>query len=231
VEFYSFSFDTTLESFDCAAVTFGSGPAQISYEVSLTFTEGSFLIPTTEDIDILLETAFQPPSVNALLDALSLSAGAFASTTAVDYSATVGVQAFMAVQSLPESSGTSFVAAGAFAIFISGIFIVTRRGDRTDQTQSETFAVGRQPEFSLDPEGYGPESHEILGRLVNQPMPGQGYMGFDEAIEIDFVPSDEHESLGASRNPLFKRPFLLTPFGGETFGSERRGPFTPYNTL
>jgi hypothetical protein len=219
VEFYSFSFETTLASFDCAAVTFGSGPAQISYEVSLAFTESSFLIPSQEDVDLLLSTAFQPPTVNALLVELAMSAGAFATTTAVDYSTAVSVQSFMTLQSMPgESSGTTFVA-GAFVIFI-GIFIVKRRGgDSTDQTQSESL---------LDPEDYEPESYAILGRIVNQKMPGQGYMGFDEAIEIDFVPSDEHEPLGASRNALFKRPFLLTPFGGERFGGERRGSFTPY---
>jgi hypothetical protein len=229
VEFYSISFETTLALFTCAAVTFGSGPAQISNEVSLTFTENSFLIPSQEDVDILLETAFQPPTVNALLVELSLSAGAFATTTAVDYSTTVSTQSFMTVQSMPgESSGTTFVA-GAFVIFISGIFIVKRRrGDSTDQTQSETISLGRQRGSLSHPEYYESESHVILGRIVNQPMPGQGYMGFDEAIEIDFVPSDEHEPSGASRNALFKRPFLLTPFGGERFGSERRGSFTPY---
>jgi hypothetical protein len=228
VDFYSFSFETTLALFTCAAVTFGSGPAQISYDVSLTFTEDSFLIPSQEDVDLLLSTAFQPPTVNALLTELSLSAGAFATTTAVDYSTTVSTQSFTTVQSIRrESSGTTFVA-GAFVIFISGIFIVKRRGHSMDQTQSETFSWGREPESLLDPEDYEPESHAILGRLVNQPMPGHGYMGFDEAIEIDFVPSDEHETLGASRNALFKRPFLLTPFGGERFGGERRGSFTPY---
>jgi hypothetical protein len=223
VEFYSFSFETTLASLDCAAVTFGSSPAQISYEVSLTFTEGSFLIPSQEDVDVLLITAFQPPTVNALLVELSMSAGAFATTTAVDYSTAVDAQSFMTVQSTPgESSGTTFVA-GAFVIFILGTFIGKRRGgDSTHQTQSDT------SESLLDPEDYDTESHAILGRIVNQPMPGQGYMGFDEAIEIDFVPSDEHEPLGASRNALFKRPFLFTPFGGERFGVERRGSFTPF---
>jgi hypothetical protein len=210
--------------------------------VSFAFEEESFLIPTQADVDLLLATAFQPPSVNALLDALSLTAGAFSSTTAfletvfqpssVDdiidalpeitggfFSRTAGesspiasVQSTETVESLSESSGTTFVA-GALVIFIAGIFVVTRKGDRINQSQSHTFASNHEPIYLSDQDDYGPESNAMLGRIANQPMPGQGYMGFDEAFEVDFVPSDEDERKGASYKPLFKRPFLLTPFG------------------
>jgi hypothetical protein len=79
------SFGTNLASFDCSGSSFGTDPANILYDVSFVFEEGSFLIPTPDEVNLLLSTAFQPPSVNALVAELSLSAGAFASTTAVEY--------------------------------------------------------------------------------------------------------------------------------------------------
>jgi hypothetical protein len=89
-EFYKLSPFSVLVGFSGSSTgNNGAGdPATISFDVTAVFGDNSVQIPTTADLDVLIETALQPPAVNALLDQLAaLGAGnPFAGTVNAVYS-------------------------------------------------------------------------------------------------------------------------------------------------
>jgi hypothetical protein len=90
-EFYNLSPFSILVGFSGSPTgNNGAGdPAEISFDVSAVFGDNSVQIPSAADLDVLIETALQPPAVNALLDQLeALGAGnPFSGTVNAVYSA------------------------------------------------------------------------------------------------------------------------------------------------
>jgi hypothetical protein len=218
--FYSFSFETILETFDCESTLFLSDPARISFAVSLSFSLDSFLIPTQSDIEILLSTAFSEPSIGFLLAILAEGGGAFATTTAISYDVAIDVQTVAIMTSTPRSSGSPFVAWGMFIVIAGAVAVRSRRRHKEKyQTQQHSLPSeeDEDPITPLEGEYRRSGTRDILGRTINRPT--RGYMGFDEAIEIDFFTADNDEEIcyQESRSPLFKQPFLLHP----SFGDDR----------
>lgn len=221
-DFYSLSFDTTLETFMCEATAFDSDPARIPFDVVVGFTDDSSLIPSQADIDVLISTAFQPPTVNVLLAILAQGGGSFATTTDVDYSIQESVQpARVFVKASSGSSGSPFVA-GALLVFIVAGAVVTKTRQGNGELL-DTEVPEEELGFPEEEQYYGAVNSFIGRRASNLSSTAKGFMGFDEAIEIDFMPAikmdDDDGPCSSTSSPLFRRPFLRTNFGGDTLRS------------
>jgi hypothetical protein len=81
-EQFSSTFDVQMKSFDGLIVDTGFNPVMIDFNATVTFSGTSSFIPTTEEVDMLVQLAFLPPQVDALIEEYSsLSADMPFSTT------------------------------------------------------------------------------------------------------------------------------------------------------
>jgi hypothetical protein len=143
----------------------GFDPVTIDFEVQVSFTTDSSFIPTTEEIDALIELAFLPPSVDMLIaeyNALPADSP-FSSTQSVAYQALSGVirDGLKVAASKPvhakhisaaETSlvvGVSFLALLTFVLFI--IWLRARRKRHTqssDKTNVKSDLIAIMPAYS-----------------------------------------------------------------------------------
>jgi len=122
-DFYSESFETTQDLFLCEALLFASDRARISFAITLGFGDDSFLIPTVEDVDLLVLTAFSEPTVNQLIATLIEAGGAFGTTTAIIYSVTSEIEPVGARGSSSNSTESVAISVAPFWVTyaISGV--------------------------------------------------------------------------------------------------------------
>jgi hypothetical protein len=84
---FASTFGVMIESFNGTLIKTGTNPTSIDYDVSVKFSPSSQFIPSPQDLDVLIQLAFQPPAVSAFLDKLHALApdSPFVTTQQVSY--------------------------------------------------------------------------------------------------------------------------------------------------
>lgn len=84
---FGFNFLTTLNNFRGSLVQSDAPNSAATYDLSLIFDESSIDTPTTEEVDLLVFSAFQRPFVGTLVSALNElpATNAFSGTSVVTY--------------------------------------------------------------------------------------------------------------------------------------------------
>jgi hypothetical protein len=134
VDFFEFSFEGEYVSLSVGVLENTVGPPRIGYNLTAFFLPGAEAIPTEEEIDIVVQTAFSQPSVQTLILELRTLAmeNPFSSTSTVSYS----IEPMAApLTTLSDSTGLTVPAVligmaagfGALACIITAIFAARRR--------------------------------------------------------------------------------------------------------
>jgi hypothetical protein len=144
VDFFEFSFEGEYVSLSVGVLDNTVGPPRIDYNLTAFFLPGAQTIPTEDEVDIVVQTAFSQPSVQTLileLRTLPLE-NPFSSTTTVSYSITEPMAAPLTTSS--DSTGITVPAVlvglatgvGALACIVTAIFTARRRSQYRSIKQS-----------------------------------------------------------------------------------------------
>jgi hypothetical protein len=144
VDFFEFSFEGEYVSLSVGVLDNTVGPPRIDYNLTAFFLPGAQTIPTEDEVDIVVQTAFSQPSVQTLileLRTLPLE-NPFSSTTTVSYSITEPMAAPLTTSS--DSTGITVPAVlvglatgvGALACIVTAIFAARRRSQYRSIKQS-----------------------------------------------------------------------------------------------
>jgi hypothetical protein len=89
VDQFNTTFGVKIATFTPRVLMTGLNPVSIEYTVDVVFAQSSAFIPSTQDVDALIELAFQQPSVQTLLDTFHMQPPdlPFMTTTSVTYTA------------------------------------------------------------------------------------------------------------------------------------------------
>jgi len=222
----TFQYESTiLDSLDLTASGFGNSPASIDFSGCASFAEESEFIPTGEQLDILIATALQQPTVETLLLVLqSLDPGnPFAQTNSVEYSTTtVNAPELLAPTPITASDLWALIAAWALVGLMA--FVVV------GQNRKSFIGVKRDPVeviFMNEAQIYDTTSlgHSDSTSIMDTPSIMTGYgngvdTGDDDVddniMEIKFQPATDVSRKWASRSdPLFQAPFSVSNMEAE----------------
>jgi hypothetical protein len=155
---------TTFSSVVISSVSIGNTPTRIAFEGTVEFAPESTFVPTQNDLDMLVNSAFEQPAVGPFLSTLrSLpSTDVFATTTSVAYlpgNTTPRVQVKETVG--PETSThVSYAFAGIvfLAINLLGAAMMYRRGGLSGKPKSGSRNSGK---------------YEIANQIIDQDLADQ----------------------------------------------------------
>lgn len=195
--FFEFSDEVTVDTVTVTPVARSTSPLQLEYETTIEFSPESLLIPSTAELDSLLLTAFQEPSVSTLLILLgNLPAeNPFATSQGASYIMVPGTRS--AVPLPPSQTSMSKLGVGAIAAFSSllvgilGVFVVRHLSRKTDGLYRYKPAPGtegppiasaseKMDSTSVDTHTNGSENPGAYGQFDD---PGEEVIDFGSATE------------------------------------------------
>jgi hypothetical protein len=120
--FFNLTVDSELDTFKCNDIGSQADPLQIDYDVTATFKQASYMTPTQEEVDILVQTALLPPEVDKLRDSLRAlpASNPFSTTSEIAY---VGEGAIVNSMEKPTDAPPSNQSRKLYAALILTAFV------------------------------------------------------------------------------------------------------------
>jgi hypothetical protein len=158
---FSTTFGAEIAAFDGMITETGFNPVTIDFAITITFADQSGFIPTTEEIDSLIELAFLPPSIDNLIGQYNAlpADSPFSTTQTIQYEALSGILRDGLEEISPNSGNDRNVSkserlltAGVFSLLIFTIFLlVLWFRSRRYHRQSTLSSVKSRVKFDLLP--------------------------------------------------------------------------------
>jgi hypothetical protein len=225
---FDFSDGIEIEKLDTVAVKNSADPAQISFETSIKYTSGSLDVPTQADMNALVASVFEQPTVQTLLLLLNnLPAdNPFSTTTSTTFinqgfgSQVIGPLPGSRMYSTNTSTNNTMTGLGIAAIastcvvgLLLGGIVLLRRSDYANTLGKYPQKFSPYMEDEEAPIIAAHRSGSYSGSSINSRRSGGSRRSLKkqpsskgEDMEIEFVPQTEAE-IRHCDDPLFTRPF------------------------
>jgi hypothetical protein len=126
VQQFSSTIGVDIINLDYTVLSTSEDPVSIDFDVEVLFSANSDPIPTTAEIDTLVNLAFQEPSSSDLITALQLLPAPFSTTETVSYS-TLDVAPMNRSEELLSTRDIGFIVGSAIAAFVCFFGFACRR--------------------------------------------------------------------------------------------------------
>lgn len=194
-EFFATNVDTTMEQFRCSRLSSGSDPPQIKYDVAAFF---SGRIPTAFEVDLILQSALNPPFSNDLVEKLQDldPSNPYSQTTAIGYTVDGELQKSSETGMAGSSRSSSSMSPSVILTLSFGVAFISFFAGMTvwGQMPVAGYSIQSLPTEDLD-------SNETDGFDSGGEHRSRG-----ESIDIEFGPSGKP----SSSSSLFERPFTCS---------------------
>ena len=232
VSFFRFSEDVNFESMEVISTGTSIDPVTIDFSTTIEFADDSTFIPSASELDVLLASAFQQPTVQTyllLLRNLPLS-DPFQTTVTVAQSPTLAETDFGSqVITAGDEEGSSISATGAVGIAgvlvllfsIAGYVTVRRSNGRAPHgkyaatLQRDTTDRSEFDGFGGDVEGHEDHASDCISSMGSATRLPAAREDDNESIEIEFSALISSETSGENDpseelDPLFRNPFAVS---------------------